>query len=438
MPKPLVRLSSRLFPKDKLYPDTILFWCCFGFVFGALLSGVFGLASVIIAGIISLAFSIYFAVKRDIFRKVILIGLVSVFLGSSYFFIRLPDLADIGNDFMGTVSDRPVLSNGIVSFNTKSGEGSFRVTGRSSALINCGDTVFVSGIKKEANSSKKISFPKSIKVVKNGSCPLRDRLFLLKDAIIGSFLKTMPPAEAGLAAGIIFGDRSHIPESLNKASINTGTVHITALSGYNISVIISLFIPLSFFFPKKVKFFIVCLGIILFVLMVEGGSSVIRAALMGSLIFFAKGKGRRASIGNLIVFSAFVMTIFDPSVVVMDLGFELSFLALLGVVYLAPAVKRLFYGEDEKPGNIIGMAIDCFSAELCVLPLLLLKFGSGTIFSVLPNLLIIWTVPFAMLFSFLSGIIYLVCPPLGEIIGLFASAILSYEIKAIIAFDMFL
>ncbi len=437
MLKPLERLFSKLFPKDRLYPDTILFAICSGFVSGALFSGISGHPTFFFSVLAAVISTVFILVRRNPARWLIFIFFISLLLGSSYFFLRIPEKKIPDDPLSGIVISSVSYSKGIASFGLKSDSGSFRVISRSPIPIDCGDKIFISGIKENETDPSTIAFPQNLKIVKKGSCPVLDRLFSLKEGMIDSFFKTMPPAEAGLAAGIIFGDRTHIPEKLTEASIDTGTVHITALSGYNISVIIALFIPLSLLFPRKIRFAVVCFGIIIFVMMVQGGSSVVRAAVMGSLIFFGKGEGKKASMRNLIVFSAFVMTLFDPSVAAFDLGFELSFLALLGIVYIAPAIKRFIF-KEERGNAVSNIAIDCFAAEICVLPLLLLKFGSGTIFSILPNILIVWTIPFAMLFAFLSGIIYLICPALGEIIGFFASAILSYEINTILAFDMFL
>jgi len=104
-------------------------------------------------------------------------------------------------------------------------------------------------------------------------------------------------------------------------------------------------------------------------------ASVVRAAIMGFLVLLAKEAGRMYSFRNAVTFAAAGMAVFDPTILVFDIGFQLSFVSLLGITHLEPALKR-FFGER---GSFLGWrenALTTLSAQLAVAPILIQNFGS--------------------------------------------------------------
>ena len=128
----------------------------------------------------------------------------------------------------------------------------------------------------------------------------------------------------------------------------SGTTHLVALSGQNITIIvIAISSFFGFFARRKSVFWLTLLIIIFFVLMTGAEASVVRAAVMGGIILLAKQIGRVHSIRNAIAAAAFIMILYNPKIFRFDVGFQLSFMALLGIVYLSPAIRKFLKMKEE-------------------------------------------------------------------------------------------
>ncbi|MDD5098849.1 MAG: ComEC/Rec2 family competence protein, partial [Candidatus Colwellbacteria bacterium] len=184
-------------------------------------------------------------------------------------------------------------------------------------------------------------------------------------------------------------------------------------------------------FSHWVKFFCVPAVIVLFVLLSGGESSAVRAAIMGIILLIGKGIGRPANMRNIIAFAALGMILWNPAIIVSDIGFILSFAAVLGIIYITPAIKRLVKADEEKMGPILRCAIESTSAQIAVTPVILYFFGSVSPVSLPVNLLIVGTVPFATAFSFLAAFLGVISGNVSAIAAIPANAILQYEIKII-------
>ena len=216
----------------------------------------------------------------------------------------------------------------------------------------------------------------------------------------------------------------------------SGTTHIVALSGYNISVIVlaagTLF---SFFFSRLISFYLSVGFIILFVLMTGVEASIIRAAIMGVIVLLAEETERIYSIRNAIIISAFLMVLFNPRVLAFDLGFQLSFAALLGIVYILPALKNILKIKNKGFLSWKENALTTVSAQLAVAPLLLGNFGIFSLTSFLANILILSAVPLTMGLGFLMGGLGFISEFLAQAVGLAVNLLLTYELWLIDLFS---
>lgn len=145
-------------------------------------------------------------------------------------------------------------------------------------------------------------------------------------------IQLMDEPYAGLVNGILFGTKQSLPYWLKQDLIATGTIHIAALSGMNISIVLSLVSGLvSRVVGRRISAGISIVAIIGFVLWIGPSPSIIRAAIMGSLALLATVFGR----GNWGVLSWIVacggMVVWSPPIV-SDISFQLSALATLGLV----------------------------------------------------------------------------------------------------------
>ena len=165
-------------------------------------------------------------------------------------------------------------------------------------------------------------------------------------------------------------------------------------------------------------------------------ASVVRAAVMGGIILLAKQIGRVHSIRNAIAAAAFIMILYNPKILRFDLGFQLSFMALLGIVYLSPAIRK-FLKMKEEDGflNWRENFLTTTSAQLAVLPLILINFDNFSLLSLPANILILEAIPLTMILGFILGIIGFIALPLAIIFSWFVNLFLIYELGIIDVFS---
>jgi len=164
------------------------------------------------------------------------------------------------------------------------------------------------------------------------------------------------------------------------------------------------------------------------VILAGASSSVVRAGIMGSLGLIALNIGRLYAITNALAFTAVVMVFVNPLVLHFDVGFQLSFLALMGLVYLTPMLEPYF---ERIPKTINKYLIPTIAAQIFTLPILLLNFDRLSLVAPLANLLILPVIPLAMLFGFLTGIVGMIFAPLAMPLAWITWGILTYIIKIV-------
>ena len=239
----------------------------------------------------------------------------------------------------------------------------------------------------------------------------------------------LPEPHASLAAGLILGVKRNIPDSLMSAFQTVGLTHIIALSGYNISVILIIFTGFLVAYLGRRQIFLYGTVFALFFVFITGASqSIVRAAIISIILLFARTIGRRADQANLILFSAFVMVLINPYVITKDVGFQLSFAAFIGLVYLSEPIK-LYFKKRKIPSLITNPLSETLSAQFAVFPLIFLYFRQISFISPLSNILVLWIVPLSMLLSFISGLVGIFSVTLGRYMAFISWPCLEYIIK---------
>ncbi len=268
---------------------------------------------------------------------------------------------------------------------------------------------------------------------------IKERLIDLKAVILKGFERALPPDNAALLGGITLGARSSFSPQLKSAMVDSGTVHIVAVSGYNISILaIAVGNIAMFFLARRFAIWLAIGLVLLFVAMVGTEASVVRAAIMGIAGLIGEWAGRPKDQGYAIVLAAACMVAWDPNIIRTDLGFGLSFLSLLGVVYLAPALRSLWRKTPDRGILEWKENMDTtIGAQLGVLPILLGVFGKASLTSIAANVLIIPTVPVTMGIGFLLGVANGISPFLGFPIARIAELLTGYEIAVIHIFSRY-
>ena len=277
---------------------------------------------------------------------------------------------------------------------------------------------------------------KKVVVDKNSSFSPFKSLFRLKESFVGQLNKILPEPESSLAAGILLGVKESLGTDLEKDFRRAGIIHIIVLSGYNITIIADSVARVMSFLPWRIAIGGSIFSVIAFAIMVGGGATVIRASIMALIAVLARATGRIYDAATALFVAGLLMIIHNPSILLFDLSFQLSFLATLGLIYLAPVISPYVAWLPNR-FSFREIVITTVSAQLFVLPWILYKIGEFSIVALVVNLLVIPLVPLSMLVSFLAGVVSFVSPILASPFSFVAYGLLAYVFLIVKFFTSF-
>jgi competence protein ComEC len=314
--------------------------------------------------------------------------------------------------------------------------GNINIVTVSTADYKYGDVLRIEGNIEPAESAVKeptAVFPKNIAVIaEHHGSRIKEALLNFKNFLLSQFQRSLPPTEAALMGGLTLGSRADFSAEFRNDMKLSGTTHLVALSGYNIGILVwAVSYAFGWFLSRKKTFYLTLAVIFLFVLMVGAEASVVRAAVMGFLVLLAGETGRVYNARNVITLTALVMILFDPTILAFNIGFQLSFLSLLGIIYLSPAIKTSLCIDKKNNSPLKEAAIMTTSAQLAVMPLIISVFGQFSMTAVAANVLILEFVPLTMFFGFLLAALGSVYFYFGYAVAKLAEVLLFYEISVI-------
>jgi len=306
---------------------------------------------------------------------------------------------------------------------------------------NYGDTLSVSGkLKRKLLKGRQIltmSFPK-IATSKVGPKAELALASFIRQKTTALFRKTLPPIPAGLLLGMVFGVKEGIPKDFLEDLRTTGVLHVVAASGMNVSMVAGFLSALfAFFLKRQVAVVASVIGVLFYALLSGLEPSIIRASIMGAVAFSAQIIGRQ----YLALYSLFLAgmgMLFVSPMLILDVGFQLSFLATLGLILIGP----LFGGKggigEILRRSVVGEGVvTTVSAQVFVLPVLLANFGTYSIFSIPANGLVLWTVPTIMVLGGIGAILGLALEPLGQLFLYLSLPFLLYFENVVATFTHF-
>lgn len=232
-------------------------------------------------------------------------------------------------------------------------------------------------------------------------------LFTLKHAFNNSLEKLFVPPHGALLNGIILGERRGIPPDLEHSFVVSSLIHIVVLSGHVLTLIADAIMRALGFLPKKVKYPLGALCIVLFVLMVGASSTAVRAGIMALIGLLAQFHHRNIVALRSLAVAAGAMVLWNPAVLFWDPSFILSVLATFGLIIFSPAVERWLVWMPEKFG-LRSIATATISVQVFILPALLYYTGTLSFFALPANVLALPVLPWAMLAGFLAGALNLI------------------------------
>lgn len=251
----------------------------------------------------------------------------------------------------------------------------------------------------------------------------------------------LPDPEAALLCGIVLGVESGIPQDVDQAFKDTGTTHVIAISGFNITIVASF---ISIFFgrvlgPRRGAV-AALIAISLYTIMVGGDAAVVRAAVMGGLSLFARQVGRQQHGLNSLALTAGVMLLFNP-MLLWDIGFQLSFAATLGLILYAGPWEQSFESwlagklSPETARRLTGPVSDylllTLAAQLTTLPLIITHFGRLSLVSLPANIAILPAQPPVMVLGGLAVLTGAAFKPLGQVLAYAVWPFTAYTIRVV-------
>lgn len=259
-------------------------------------------------------------------------------------------------------------------------------------------------------------------------------LFSFKDSFLNKINFSIPEPESLLMGGLILGEKSSFDESLRQSFVDTGTIHIVALSGYNVTIVAEWIIKMFSFLPNNISFSLGILGILLFVVMAGGASTAVRAGVMAILALVARATGRNYDVARALVLAGVLMIFFNPFILAFDVSFQLSFIATIAVIFLSPKMEKYFMWVTKRFG-LRDVVCITFSAYLFVLPFILYKMGNLSIVALPANILILPFIPLTMIFGFMTGFLGFVWSVFSLPFGFVSYLFLHYELSIISFFS---
>lgn len=284
-----------------------------------------------------------------------------------------------------------------------------------SELYQYGDTLAIDGqlqVHKAEDGREFLSmyFPK-IHEERTAKNPLFEASSYIREKSFALFEATLPATSSNLLLGIVFGAKGDFSDEFFEDLQSTGVLHVIAASGMNVSFFTgAVMFSLGKLVKRRIAIILSVFAVIFYSFLVGFEPSILRASIMAIIAFTASFLGRQ----NLALFALFLagvgMLLWSPAFL-FDVGFQLSFMATLGILLINPRLKWLerlgSFGEDVKT---------TLSAQIGTLPILLGTFGSVGVLGILVNVLILWTIPILMLLGTLGVLGGLIFPPIGKLL----------------------
>jgi competence protein ComEC len=258
--------------------------------------------------------------------------------------------------------------------------------------------------------------------------PIRRALADFRERAYEVIVRLLPDPQAALLAGILLGIESGISPDVQAAFDAVGATHVIAISGSNLVILAGVFRAIAGRLTRDPRGVAAATigGVIGYTIFVGGDAAVVRAAVMTTLALVAAETGRQTTGVVSLSFAALLMSAIDPRVL-WDVGFQLSFLATLGLIlYVDPLQKGLERAlervvEQDRARQVVGLLSDAvlvsIAAQIATAPLMAARFERFSVVSLPVNILIVPAQTPLMVLGGLAVLAALVVWPVGQVIA---------------------
>ncbi|OGH18922.1 MAG: hypothetical protein A3F31_02315 [Candidatus Levybacteria bacterium RIFCSPHIGHO2_12_FULL_38_12] len=244
-----------------------------------------------------------------------------------------------------------------------------------------------------------------------GLAPIQSGLAIasfFRQKMITLFQNSLSSPSSSLLLGIVFGIKESVGTQFTYHLRVSGVMHVVAASGMNVTMVIAFLTPIFLLiFRRQIALLLVGVCILFYAFVSGLQASIVRASIMGMFVLAAQVTGRQTWPLYGLCMAGFLMLFISPQTL-FDIGFQLSFISTLGLLFIRPLI-----GFKNVLGDDMATTI---SAQIATLPILLGNFGSYSAVSVVVNGLVLWTVPILMIIGGIGGLIGLVFEPLGKLL----------------------
>ncbi|RKX25807.1 MAG: hypothetical protein DRP45_05085 [Candidatus Zixiibacteriota bacterium] len=259
----------------------------------------------------------------------------------------------------------------------------------------------------------------------------------IRDAISESLHRNLAPTSASLASGFLIGETREIPSVVYSMFRDSGTLHLLAVSGSNVALVVLFFVLLlrPSRFSQTGHSAVLLVVILVFAGLSYGEPSVIRASIMASLVIVARLLRRTVDLNNIIALTALIVLLADPAQLY-DVGFQLSFGTAWGLIFLVPKLISLFRARQNRwwYRYLVFPLLIAAIAQVCSMPIVAYYFGRIPVMSVPANLVIVPMVSLAVVGILVMLVADLIWPMLGLFAGSFVNCWLDLILRVLNVF----
>jgi len=451
-------------------PSKILFYFCIAFIAGIALNSIIKIPQIflwgfLLLGIFSIIVSFFYSDHSDVIRKFgSLLGFCLFFLVLGIARIQASEFT-IAHDALVKLNDSPekiTLAGTIISepdVRESFQKLKVKVDGTKSVLLVTAarypeyrylDRIKVTGKLKNPPEFEDFNYRNYL--MKDGIYSLMDfpkvelidskhsynvfsffyeKVLFFKSTLTKSIHRNFMPPQSFIMEGFIFGNDKNMPKDLKEKFNATGLSHLTAVSGSNIVILLEILIPTLLFLGlwRGQAFYFALALVWVYILMIGLPVSAVRAGIMGSAGLLAQKFGRQNTSSRAIVITASMMLLQNPLLLLHDIGFQLSFLASMGIMHAKPFMDYAF-SFIVLPKDKIRFLFDAFSitiaAQVFTLPVILYHFGAISWISPLANVLVVPLIPLATILGFLAALAGVFSHILGFVLSIPCQIFLSY------------
>lgn len=273
--------------------------------------------------------------------------------------------------------------------------------------------------------------------------PLLNALFAARKSLARSLERSLPEPQSAVAQALLLGLRRELPADANNAFIATGTIHILAISGQHMTILLAILLGLAYAVAGRKRWGLLAAlaGLWLYTGLAGASPPIVRAAIMGTLAVWARYEGRPSTGALALAVAAAGMVAVTPSVLT-SVSFQLSVASMAGLVLLAPPLNAwmerraqplLAEGNPLRPlvrGTLLALAAGT-AATLFTLPMTAFYFHRFSLIGVPLTLVILPVFPLMLVTSAASAIAGVVWGPLGQVMGWTAWLPLTFMLKVV-------